>query len=74
MHDKKIPLVHINLRLPEYVVEHFKQFPSYTKEIREALEDYVREAQDAGATQVPLDPQRWHDIVAEEERHDLNDL
>jgi len=74
MHDKKIPLVHINLRLPEYVVDHFKQFPSYTKEIREALEAYVREAQDAGATQVPLDPQRWHDILVEESSNDLNDL
>ena len=74
MHDKKIPLVHINLRLPEYVVDHFKQFPSYTKEIREALEAYVREAQDAGATQAPLDPQRWHDILVEESSNDLNDL
>lgn len=69
MTTKKIPFVHVTLRLPEFVVDHFKQFPSYTKEIRETLEDYVREAQDAGATQVSLDPQRWQDIIAEEDRN-----
>ena len=58
--------VHINVRLPQYVVDHFKRFPSYTKEIRSVLEMYVKEAEEIGATHVALDQQRWQDILAEE--------
>ena len=58
--------VHINVRLPQYVVDHFKRFPSYTKEIRSVLEMYVKEVEETEATQVALNQQRWQDILAEE--------
>ena len=62
----KDAMLHINVRLPQYVVDHFKRFPSYTKEIRSVLEMYVKEAEEIGATHVALDQQRWQDILAEE--------
>ena len=35
---------HINLRLPEEVVVYFKQYPSYTAEMRAVLTAYVKDA------------------------------
>ena len=35
---------HINLRLPEEVVVYFKQYPSYTAEMRAVLTAYVNDA------------------------------
>ena len=58
--------VHINVRLPQYVVDHFKKFPNYTKEIRNVLETHVKEVEETETTQVALDQQRWQDILAEE--------
>ena len=62
----KDAMLHINVRLPQYVVDHFKRFPSYTKEIRSVLETYVKEVEETEATQVALNQQRWQDILAEE--------
>ena len=45
-------MLHINVRLPQYVVDHFKRFPSYTKEIRSVLEMYVKEVEETEATHV----------------------
>jgi hypothetical protein len=64
----KDAMLHVNVRLPQYVVDHFKESPSYTQEIRRVLETHVKETQDTGATQVPLYPQRWQDILVEENR------
>jgi hypothetical protein len=45
MYDKNEgAMVHVNVRLPQHVVDYFKQFPNYTKAIRDALEQHVREA------------------------------
>lgn len=41
----KPKLAHINIRLPIWVLEHFKQNPNYTKAIREVLTMYVQENQ-----------------------------
>jgi 3-deoxy-D-manno-octulosonic-acid transferase len=34
---RKEPLVHVNMRLPQEVVNFYKQEPNYTKAMREAL-------------------------------------
>jgi len=47
-------------------VDYFKEFPSYTKEMRRVLEEHVNKADNEGATRVALDQQRWQDIMAEE--------
>ena len=62
----KPAMIHINVRLPKYVVDYFKEFPSYTTEMRRVLEEHVNNADTERATQVALDPQRWQDILAEE--------
>ena len=62
----KPSMLHTNVRLPKYVVDYFKEFPSYTKEIRRVLEEHVDKADKEGATRVALDQQRWQDILAEE--------
>jgi len=62
----KPSMLHTNVRLPEYVVSYFKEFPSYTKEIRRVLEEHVTQVDNEGATRVALDQQRWQDILAEE--------
>ena len=59
----KDAMLHVNVRLPQYVVDHFKESPSYTQEIRRVLETHVKETE---ATQVALHQQRWQDILAEE--------
>tara|TARA_R110002012_G_scaffold114437_2_gene261191 strand:- start:514 stop:726 length:213 start_codon:yes stop_codon:yes gene_type:complete len=64
---KKTPMVHVNMRLPDYVVDHFKQFPNFTKEMRRVLEEHTNEVQDAEAAHVAIDQQRWQDILAEED-------
>lgn len=48
MNDKqrKVAMVHVNVRLPVYVIEHFQQYPNYTKAIRVVLEQHVHEALD----------------------------
>jgi|TARA_Y100000034_G_C6841239_1_gene380652 hypothetical protein len=56
-------MLHVNVRLPQYVVDHFKEYPGYTREIRRVLETHVKETE---ATQVALHQQRWQDILAEE--------
>lgn len=33
--------VHVNLRVPDEVLQYFKQFPNYTAKMREVLADYV---------------------------------
>jgi hypothetical protein len=63
----KPSMIHTNVRLPQYVLDYFKEFPSYTKEIRKVLEEHVNQADKEGATQVALDQQRWQDILAEDE-------
>ena len=45
MSTPKKNLVHVNVRLPQYVIDYFKQQPSYTRAMREALKQHV-EAQD----------------------------
>ena len=62
----KPAMLHVNVRLPPEVVDHFKKFPNYTKEIRNVLETHVKEVEETEATQVVLDQQRWQDILAEE--------
>ena len=61
----KPSMLHTNVRLPQYVVDYFKEFPSYTKEMRRVLEEHVNKADNEGATQVALDQQRWQDILAD---------
>jgi len=39
--QKTPTLVHVNVRLPQYVVDHFKADPNYTQEIRRVLTEYV---------------------------------
>jgi uncharacterized protein (DUF4415 family) len=36
----KPALVHINLRIPESVLEFYKRYPSYTAKMREVLTQY----------------------------------
>ena len=62
----KDAMLHINVRLPKDVVEHFKEFPSYTKEMRRVLEAHVKEAEREVARKVAINQQRWQDILAEE--------
>ena len=66
----KPAMLHVNVRLPQYVLDYFKEFPSYTKEMRRVLEEHVNKADKEGATQVALDQQRWQDIMAEENDDD----
>lgn len=66
----KPSMLHTNVRLPKYVVDYFKEFPSYTKEIRRVLEEHVTQVDNEGATRVALDQQRWQDILAEEDDDD----
>ncbi len=40
MANRKL-LVKINVRIPEEVLAHFKQFPNYTKAVRSALVEHV---------------------------------
>jgi len=37
----KTNLVHVNVRLPQYVIDYFKQQPNYTRAMREALKQHV---------------------------------
>jgi len=37
----KPALAHVNLRIPNEVLEYFKKYPSYTKEMRRVLTEYV---------------------------------
>jgi uncharacterized protein (DUF4415 family) len=51
MHDKRSkderqPMVHINVRLPEDVVEFYKQYPNYTRAMRDVLIKYKEEHDD----------------------------
>jgi len=69
----KPSMLHTNVRLPEYVVSYFKEFPSYTKEIRRVLEEHVTQVDNEGATRVALDQQRWQDIMAEENDDEANE-
>ena len=62
----KDAMLHINVRLPKDVVAHFKEFPSYTKEMRRVLEAHVKEAEREVARKVAINQQRWQDILAEE--------
>jgi len=39
--QKEPVLVHTNVRLPQYVVDHFISFPNYTQELRRVLTAYV---------------------------------
>ena len=39
--QKEPTLVHINVRLPQYVVDHFKSYPNYTQKIRRVLTNHV---------------------------------
>ena len=56
-------MLHVNVRLPQDVLDYFKEFPSYTKEMRRVLEEHVNKADKEGATQVALDQPRWQDIM-----------
>ena len=40
----KPAMVHINVRLPEHVVDYFKLHTSYTGEMRRVLEKHVEES------------------------------
>ena len=37
----KPAMVHVNVRIPQEVLDYFKQFPSYTKKIRTVLTNYA---------------------------------
>jgi len=39
--QKAPTLVHVNMRLPQYVVDHFKAGPKHTQEMRRVLTEYV---------------------------------
>ena len=39
--QKEPTLTLVSLRLPQYVVDHFKTDPNYTQEIRRVLTEYV---------------------------------
>lgn len=39
--QKEPTLVHVNVRLPQYVVDHFKSFPRHTQEMRRVLTEHV---------------------------------
>ena len=39
--QKEPTLVHVNVRLPQYVVDHYKSLPSYTQEMRRVLTEHV---------------------------------
>ena len=54
----KPAMLHVNVRLPPEVVDHFKTFPNYTKEMRRVLKEHVTKA-------IPSQ-QRWQDMLAEE--------
>ena len=41
----KPKLAHINIRLPQWVLDYYKQQPNYTKAIREVLTIHVQENQ-----------------------------
>lgn len=41
MSEKKETLVHVNVRLPQSVIDHFKKQPNYTSAIRGVLEEHV---------------------------------
>jgi len=41
--QKTPTLVHVNVRVPVDVINYFKQFPSYTGEIRKVLTNHVKE-------------------------------
>jgi hypothetical protein len=48
MHDKRSKderrvMVHINVRLPEDVVEFYKQYPNYTRAMRDVLIKFKEE-------------------------------
>jgi len=34
-------LIHVNVRLPQYVIDYFKQHPNYTRAIRDVLKQHV---------------------------------
>jgi hypothetical protein len=40
----KPAMLHINVRLPEHVVDYFKLHTSYTAEMRRVLEEHVEES------------------------------
>jgi hypothetical protein len=42
-------MVHVNVRLPVYVLEYFMQQNNYTKAIRAALEQHVAQATEVDA-------------------------
>ena len=37
----KPAMLHVNVRLPQYVVDHFKAGPKYTQEMRRVLTEHV---------------------------------
>lgn len=48
--SRKEAMVHVNVRLPVYVLEYFMQHNNYTKAIRAALEQYVAQATEVDAS------------------------
>ena len=42
--DERRVMVHINVRLPEDVVEFYKQYPNYTRVMREVLIKFKEES------------------------------
>lgn len=48
--QKEPTLVHVNMRLPQYVVDHFKSLPSYTQEMRRVLTEHVDNLDILGST------------------------
>lgn len=42
---KKPALVHVNLRLPQEILEQYKGFPNYTGKMREVLINFIKERQ-----------------------------
>lgn len=43
---KKLAKTHVNLRLPVETLEFYKQFPSYTRKMREVLVEFASRPQD----------------------------
>lgn len=39
------PMVHVNLRLPEDVLDYYKEWPNYTKIMRTVLTNYAKSQQ-----------------------------
>lgn len=56
MSSKKVAMLHVNVRLPVEVVDYFKrEYPEYTKAMRDVLVRFTRQSQDIPPQDIPLE-------------------